>query len=217
MTLLSVNVGKPKPLDVGNRTTPSAIDKNPVLGPVMLSKKGLAGDGVGSPGVHGTPDQAAYAYSFAHYAYWANELGREDFTHGQFGENFTLHGMLEEDVCVGDLYRVGEALVQITKPRGPCFKLAAWLGQDQKTFVARFLATRRIGFYLRVIEEGFVCAGDAFGKTDADPVRLSVGETIRLMHEDPADPGGMKRALENGALSDDVRKHLNRRLEKIRA
>jgi MOSC domain-containing protein YiiM len=143
-------------------------------------------------------------------------LERGDFAYGQFGENFTLDGMLEEDVFIGDRYRVGAALVQITKPRGPCHKLAAWLGQDRKTFVARFLATRKIGFYMRVLEEGLVCAGDGFEKIDADPVPVSIAEAIRLMHEAPADPGGMERALENRSLTGDVRDKLIRRLDKIR-
>ena len=120
----------------------------------MLRTTNLDGDGQADLQAHGGTYKAAYVYSYDHYAYWSEALERDDFSYGQFGENFTVQGMLETDVLIGSIYRLGGALVQVTQPRVPCFKLAHKMGIP--TFVKTFMQAERTGFYLRVLEEGEV-------------------------------------------------------------
>jgi MOSC domain-containing protein YiiM len=180
MKLLSVNVGLPREITHQGRVLSTGIFKQPVAGTVFLRRTNLDGDRQADLRVHGGADKAAYAYPFEHYSFWAAETGREDFTHGQFGENFTVTGLLEEDVCIGDVLRIGEARVQVTQPRTPCFKLGIRMGDDG--FPARFAAANRTGFYLRVIEEGSVAAGDAIERIERAADSMSVREVFRLRH-----------------------------------
>jgi MOSC domain-containing protein YiiM len=130
--------------------------------------------------VHGGADKAVYAYPFEHYAFWETETGRKDFVHGQFGENFTITGWLEDAVCIGDEFRIGETRVQVTQPRSPCFKLGIRMNDDQ--FPVRFAAANRTGFYLRVLQEGKVSAGDLIDRVAHDPNSLCVRDVFRLRH-----------------------------------
>jgi MOSC domain-containing protein YiiM len=160
----SVNVGLPVPLETSKGRVLSAIGKRPVAGRVAVHPLGLDGDAQADLAVHGGPEQAVYAYPLEHYAAWAAELGvpagGDGFPRGWFGENLTVQGALETDVHIGDTFRAGTALLQVTKPRSPCFKLAATMGHSD--FAKRFLASGRTGYYLRVLTEGEVGAGDAF-------------------------------------------------------
>ena len=122
-----------------------ASTNQPVAGPVSLKRLNLAGDGQGDLKNHGGEYQAVYCYPHEHYAYWATELARDDFAFGQFGENFTTQGLLENEVCIGDTFRIGEAIVQVTQPRVPCYKLADKLGIPG--FDKTFLRANRSGFY----------------------------------------------------------------------
>ena len=213
MKILSLNIGKPKPLDVGDKIVPSAINRTPVTGPVMLRRSGLDGDACASK-IHGPPDGAVYAYSFSHYAFWAQELDRDDFTYGQFGENFTVEGMLEDTMYIGDEYRIGDASVMITGPRGPCYKLAAWLNQERKSFIQRFIDTRRLGFYMRVLEEGAVKTGDTFVKYQTHPMGLSITDLAQLRYGKTIDRDGIEQALQNPGLAEEDRKALASRLKR---
>ncbi len=213
MKILSLNIGIPKPLDVGDKIVPSAIDRHPVTGPVMLCKSGLEGDRCASK-MHGAPDGAVYAYSYAHYDYWAQELERDDFSYGQFGENFTVEGMLEDEMFVGDEYRIGDATVMITGPRGPCYKLAAWLNKDRKSFIQQFLDSGRLGFYMRVLEEGAIEAGDSFKKCQPHPMALSITALTRLRYDKTLDRDGIEQALQNVGLAAEDRKALTSRLQR---
>ncbi|MBD0253785.1 MAG: MOSC domain-containing protein, partial [Rubrobacter sp.] len=154
MKLLSVNVSPPKEVTKGDRTVTTGIFKEPVDGRVMLRTLNLDGDGQADLVGHGGIYKAAYAYSVENYDYWKRELGRTDFPFGQFGENFTVEGMLEDEIHVGDVFRAGGALVEVTQPRVPCYKLGIKMGL--RGFEKKFLASRRVGFYLRVLEEGDV-------------------------------------------------------------
>jgi MOSC domain-containing protein YiiM len=158
MKLLSVNVAQPHTLTFGKRKTRSAIGKHPVLGPVMLNPLNLEGDRQADLRVHGGPLQAVYVYPSEHYQFWKTELPENDLPYGVFGENFTTEGLLESDVRVGDQFRVGGAIVVVTKPRTPCFKLEMTLGQPG--FIQRFYSRGRSGFYLSVAQPGLVQAGD---------------------------------------------------------
>jgi MOSC domain-containing protein YiiM len=176
MRLVSVNVSLPRDFPWQGRLVRTGIVKEPVKGPVYLHRLHLDGDGVADPRYHGGPDKAVYAYSFEHYAYWAGVLGRHDMPFGQFGENFTVEGMLETDVRLGDVYSVGRARVMVTQPRTPCQKLGMKMGSLR--FVKEFSASGRIGYYLRVVEEGYLEAGDAITRVASDPARPTVADAF---------------------------------------
>jgi ferredoxin-NADP reductase/MOSC domain-containing protein YiiM len=159
----------------------------------------LDGDGQADLWGHGGTFRAVYVYSFENYAYWAHDLGRDDFTIGQFGENFTVEGMLEDDIHVGDIFRVGGALVEVSQPRVPCYKLAIKMGIEG--FQNRFLASGRIGFYFRVLEEGEVGAGDVIELVARDPQALTVREVNNLLYFDKKNLEGAAKALDVPALS----------------
>lgn len=179
--LVSVNVGLPAPLDTAKGRVLSAIAKRAANGRVAVRRLGLEGDGQADLAVHGGPEQAVYAYPHEHYAAWVAELGTptdgEGFPCGAFGENLTVEGVLETEVRIGDTFRAGTALLQVTKPRSPCFKLAATMGRPD--FAKRFLASGRTGFYLRVIAEGEAGAGDAFVLVSRDETAPTVLEDAR--------------------------------------
>jgi MOSC domain-containing protein YiiM len=177
MRLVSVNVALPRDFRFRGRTVRTGIFKEPVEGPVRLGRLGLAGDGVADPRYHGGPDKAAYAYPFEHYAYWKGVLARNDLGFGQFGENFTVEGMLETDVRLGDVYAVGSARVLVTQPRSPCHKLGMKMGSYG--FVPQFRASGRLGYYLRVLEEGTVEAGDTVTLVSSDRSQPTVAEESR--------------------------------------
>ena len=178
MTLISVNLGRPREVLHNGRLVNTGIFKFPVDGPVWLGRLNLAGDGQADLRVHGGEDKAVYLYPSEHYAFWTGELGRKDFLPGQFGENFTTGGLLEDKIGIGDVFRVGTAQVQVTQPRTPCFKLGIRMGDDQ--FPARFAAANRTGFYLRVLEEGRVTAGDAIERIERAADSMSVHDLFRL-------------------------------------
>ncbi len=158
MELLSVNVAQPKEVKYKGRDVETGIFKEPVEGCVMLRALNLYGDGQADLENHGGPFRAAYAYTYENYDYWRERLKLEDLPFGRFGENFTVTGMPEDVVQIGDVFSVGEAIVQVTQPRPPCFKLGIRMGMPH--FPKLFLASGRIGFYIRVLQEGLVGAGD---------------------------------------------------------
>jgi MOSC domain-containing protein YiiM len=212
MRLQSINVATPKRIEGANRKSTTAIYKQPVRERVMLRRLGLAGDGQADLRNHGGSFRAAYAYDAAHYGYWSQELGRNDMAPGQFGENFTVTGMDENDIHVGDVFRIGEALVQVTQPRVPCHKLTAKMGVAD--FQARFLRSNRSGFYLRVLEEGMVAAGDEFIPVHRDPDSLSVARVNALRFHDKDDLDGIARAWALAALSHDWKEAFQAMLNK---
>lgn len=198
MKLLSVNVSLPKTVSLDGRTYATGIYKRAVAGPVALNRLNLAGDGQGDRKNHGGEYQAVYCYPHEHYGYWATELARDDFAFGQFGENFTTEGLLESEVCIGDSYRIGGALVQATQPRVPCYKLAGKMGLPG--FDKTFLRANRSGFYLRVLEEGDVKAGDSIALISKDAIGMSVAEVNAALYLDKQ-PSQAERALQIEALS----------------
>ncbi len=212
MKLLSVNISIPKEITYQGRTTTTGIFKEPVTGRVILRTLSLDGDGQADLKNHGGLYKAAYAYSFEHYDYWKRELGRTDFPFGQFGENFTVEGMLDDDVHIGDVFRVGGALVEITQPRVPCFKLGIRMEFPQ--FPKMFLSSCRVGFYLRVLEEGEVGSGDVLERVTSEPEPMTVREVCRLLYFDAKNLDGAKRALRMKALSPGWRQSFQERLAK---
>ncbi len=202
MTLLSVNAARPQTVSIEGRTYSTGIYKIALEGPVWLGRLNLAGDGQGDIKNHGGQYQAVYCYPHEHYAYWSEQLGGDDFTFGQFGENFTTQGLLEHEVCVGDSLRIGGALIQVTQPRVPCYKLANKLGIPG--FDKTFLKANRSGFYAQVLEEGEVAAGDAIERVSRDPVGMTVAEVNAALLLDK-NPAAVKRALRLTALSPEWR------------
>ncbi len=198
MKILSVNVSQPKPVSINGRTYVTAIYKIARVGPVSLTRLNLEGDGQGDRKNHGGEYQAVYCYPQEHYATWATELARADFAFGQFGENFTTLGLLEDEVCVGDAFRVGGAVIQATQPRVPCYKLADKMGL--RGFDKTFLRANRSGFYVRVLEEGAVEAGDAIALINRDPIGMSIAEVNAALYLDK-EPAAAERALQIEALS----------------
>ena len=212
MKLISVNVSKPRDVAYRGKMVRTGIFKEPVKGRVWLRKLGLDGDGHGDPAVHGGIDKAVYAYPIEHYEHWMRELGRDELPFGQFGENFTVKGLLEEEVHIGDVFRIAGAQVQVTQPRVPCFKLG--LKMECSTFPKHFLASERSGFYLRVVAEGDVGVDDRIERIKIDSARLSVHEIHHLYYFDNLNRQGIERVLGVPALSDSWRESFEGFLDK---
>ncbi len=210
MRLVSVNVGRPRPVSYGDRQVSTGIYKEPVAEPVWVRRLNLDGDGQADLTVHGGVDKAVYAYPFEHYAYWEQELDRNDLMYGQFGENLTVEGLIEDAVHIGDVFRVGEALLQVSQPRSPCFKLGIRMGDDR--FVPRFTAENRTGFYLRVLEEGRVQAGDAIERVERAKDSINVRDAFRLRHGSGGTRAEYERAAQVDTLAPSWRAAFEKRL-----
>jgi MOSC domain-containing protein YiiM len=174
--VVSVNVGLPREVIWKGTRIQTGIFKGPVDRPVTISKLNLAGDRQADLTVHGGAEKAVYAYPAEHYEYWRNRLPDVPFSWGKFGENLTTEGLMEDALCVGDRLRVGSALLMVTQPRMPCYKLA--LRFDRDDMIKRFLTSQRSGFYFSVIEEGQVQAGSKVEILSRDPHRVAVGDIV---------------------------------------
>lgn len=214
MVIRSVNVGRPRPLAVGDRTVLSGIVKEPVSGRVAVDPTNLDGDGQADLTVHGGVDKAVYAYPLEHYAHWRSALGRADLVPGFFGENLTTEGLLEDDVLVGDVLRIGSALLEVSQPRVPCFKLLARMGDPG--FAKPFLTSGRVGFYLRVLEPGELGAGDAITRERRGEGALSIRSATAL-RSDGAGVDDLARAAATPALADVWRESFAARVERLRS
>ena len=172
MKLISVNVGLPRLFSWQGQTFKTGIFKKSVSARVMLRRTNLDGDRQADLSVHGGPDKAVYAYPSEHYEFWKEELPGHDFAWGALGENFTTEGLLETKVSAGDRYRLGSAVVKVTTPRLPCFKLAAKFQPDE--IIDPFIRSGYCGFYFSVVEEGEVGAGDEFHFLGGETPTLTV-------------------------------------------
>ena len=214
MKLLSINVSKPKPIQYGGKTVQTGIFKEPVSGTVMLREKNIDGDGQGDLRVHGGTYKAIYGYPFEHYTYWQQTLGRDDLTYGQFGENLTVEGLLENAVHIGDVFQIGTTVkLQITQPRVPCFKLAYKMGLPE--FPKQFLESRRVGFYFRVLEEGEITAGDAIACIEVASNPMSVTEIVNLRYFDRDNHQKIAEARAQPALSPSWKRDFTKILKSI--
>ncbi len=212
MTLKSVNVSMPRDVEHEGKAVTTGIFKTPVDDRIMLRRLNLEADGQADLWGHGGAFRAVYAYAHENYAHWERELGRSDFTVGQFGENFTVEGMLDGEICIGDVFRIGGALVEVSQPRIPCYKLAIKMGSDG--FQNRFLESGRVGFYLRVLEEGEVGTGDAIELIRRDSQRLTVTRVSNLLFFDKEDLDATRQALQIPALSHGWKGSFRERLDK---
>jgi MOSC domain-containing protein YiiM len=203
MKVVSVNVGLPREVLWHGRPVTTGIWKEPVAGRVPLRALNLDGDRQADLRVHGGPEKAVYAYPSEFYELWSRERPELEFGPGVFGENLTTAGLPDGDVHVGDRFGVGTAELVVTQPRLPCFKLGLKLGRDE--FVTEFLERGLLGFYLAVVREGDVGAGDPIVALERDPRAFPVTEVARLYAVDRDDVEGMRRAAEHDALPESWR------------
>jgi MOSC domain-containing protein YiiM len=207
----SLNVGSPRPVEWRGRRIMSGIYKAPIEGRVPLRRLNLEGDRQADLSVHGGVDKAVYVYPSEHYPFWRRELELAELPWGSFGENLTTAGWWEDEVHIGDRFRVGTAEVVVTQPRLPCFKLAMKFDRDD--LVERFLESGRPGFYLAVLEEGEVAAGDAMERIHEDEQRVTVVDLVRLyVDRGSADQDLLRKAVQVEALPESWRDHFRKRL-----
>jgi MOSC domain-containing protein YiiM len=211
MKLLSVNVGRPRLVSYNGEPVSTGIYKEPVEGRVMLRTLNLDGDRQADLSVHGGISKAVYAYPVEHYQFWKTEFPEMTLPYGMFGENFTVQGFSEDEVNVGDRFRVGDAEVMATEPRLPCYKLGIKFGRAD--IIKRFLQSRRTGFYLSVLREGMVGAGDEFHVIDGERSGVSIAEVTRLYAFEKDDMEALRRVVKLEALSESWRKHFSKQLE----
>jgi ferredoxin-NADP reductase/MOSC domain-containing protein YiiM len=197
--LLSVNVGLPKDVEWDGRTVHTGIWKSPVDGPQMVRRLNIDGDGQGDLQGHGGVNRAVYVYQIESHHYWAKFLNRHDFSYGQFGENFTVEGLADDEVCIGDRYRIGSALFEVSQPRVTCYRLGVRLNEPQMP--ALLVGHHRPGFYFRVIEEGKVEAGDTIERAARGPEAMTVAEIDGLLYLPHKARRDLERALRIPALS----------------
>lgn len=213
MRVCSVNVSPlvSRPKDGGVITT--GVFKRPVTHPVAVRMLGLEGDAQADLKHHGGVHKAVYAYTLENLARWREELGRPELAPGAMGENLTTEGLDEADVCVGDRFRIGTAILEVSEPRTPCSTLA--MAMDDTSFPKTFLASGRTGFYLRVIAEGSLAAGQLITRLEREESgpRIPVGEVSRLMHRAPEELEGARRCLQIGSLGPTWRERFARRLQ----
>lgn len=211
MKLLSINIGKIREIDYQDRRVTTGIYKEPIQGSVQLSVLGVEGDVQVDRENHGGPDKAVYAYTIENYQHWQQDLNRAPFSYGQFGENCTVTGLMDDIVHIGDIFRIGTATLQVTQPRVPCFKLGVKMGE--KGFVGKFRCSGRVGFYLRVLEEGTLEAGTSITRWIEDPARLTVCEAMKALEPGYHQKALLYKLLEISALSQAWRQDLQKRLE----
>jgi ferredoxin-NADP reductase/MOSC domain-containing protein YiiM/ferredoxin len=198
--LLSVNVGMPRDVEWQGRTVHTGIWKEPVPGRRMVRGLNVDGDGQGDLAGHGGEQRAVFVYQIESYHYWAEQLGRDDFAYGQFGENFTVQGLPDDEVCIGDRYRIGDAVFEVTQPRVTCYRVGIRMNEPQMP--ALLVSHRRPGFYFRVLEEGEVEAGDEIVKLTTGPEAMTVVEIDGLLYLPRHPRRSLARAVRIPALSE---------------
>lgn len=198
MKIVSVNVGLPREVVWKGITVRTAIFKKPVTGAVTIGELNLSGDQQADLAVHGGSEKAVYAYPVEHYEYWRQHLPDDALSWAAFGENLTTAGLAEDKLCIGDLLRAGSAVLRITQPRMPCYKLQVKFNRDDMT--QRFLLSGRTGLYLSVIEPGDVTAGSEVKILARDPDAVTVSDIVRLYLGLTRDPQLLRRATNIGSL-----------------
>lgn len=198
--LISLNVGLPREVTWNGNTVRTAIWKLPVNGRRMVRKLNIDGDAQADLAGHGGEQRAVFVYQMDSYHYWESSLRRDDFDFGQFGENFTVEGLADNEVCVGDSYRIGDAVFEVTQPRVTCYRVG--IRMNEPRMPALLVTHRRPGFYLRVLQEGEVGAGDGIVKIADGPEQITVAEIDALLYLPGHSRGQLERALRIPALSE---------------
>ncbi len=215
MKLISLNVGLPRIVLRDDEPVSTGIFKEPVAGPLILRTLNLDGDRQADLSVHGGPSKAVYVYPSEHYDYWKQELPEMDLPWGMFGENFTTEGLSESELNIGDKFSIGSALVMVTEPRMPCYKLGLRFGRAD--IIKRFLIGERTGFYLAVLQEGEVSPGDQFQLLEKDGGGVRVSDITRLYVRDKGNTALLRRAIAVKALPEGWKTYFQQRLEKLSA
>ncbi|AJS60431.1 MOSC domain-containing protein [Paenibacillus sp. IHBB 10380] len=203
--IVSVNVGKPVTVEYKGKPLQTGIYKQQVEGNVFVGSEQMTGDGQADLVHHGGLDKAVCAYPYEHYSHWEKELDRK-LDYSAFGENLTVMGLLETEVCIGDVYQVGEVVLQVSQPRYPCFKLSQKHGVTN--LPARVIETGYSGFYLRVLQEGYLSVTSTLTKLESHPAQLTIAEVLRLIvhgRDDVEQVERLKKAAELDVLASSLR------------
>jgi MOSC domain-containing protein YiiM len=207
---MAISVGRPQEVEWRGRRVQTSIFKTPVSRHVHVARDNVEGDQQSDLTVHGGRDKAVYVYPAEHYDFWRRELPGVELPWGAFGENFTTEGLLEDEVWIGDRYRVGTTELVVTQPRMPCYKLG--IRFDRPDMVKRFLHSRRSGFYLAVEREGEVGTGDLIERFARDETRLTVTDVVALYAADSANQSLLARASDHPSLPGAWRDYFRKRL-----
>jgi len=213
MKIISLNVGLPRLVLRDGEPVSTGIFKEPIDGRVMMRTLNLDGDRQADLSVHGGPSKAVYVYPAEHYDFWKRELPEMDLPWGMFGENFTTTGLLETEINIGDKFRIGTAEVMVTQPRMPCYKLGLKFGRAD--IIKRFLQSERTGFYLAVLKEGEVGAGDELEPLARDVHDVRVSDITRLYTREKHNETLLRRAIAVEALPEGWREYFQHQLEKL--
>jgi len=211
MKIISVNVGLPRLVLRNDEPVSTGIFKEPVAGRVMMRRLNLDGDRQADLSVHGGPEKAVYVYPSEHYDFWKHELPDMDLPWGVFGENLTTTGLFETEINIGDKFRIGTAEVMVTQPRMPCYKLGIRFGRAD--IIKRFLVSERSGFYLSVLKEGEVGAGDEFELIEKNAAAVRVVDVTRLYSSERENVDLMRRAIATEALPESWREYFQKRMD----
>ena len=211
--ILSINVSLPKEIDFEGQKVTTGIFKEPIEGRIMLRTLNLDGDKQADLTVHGGPDKAVYAYPIEHYEFWRKVYPDMEMPNGMFGENFTIEGLMESEVSVGDAFEIGSSKVIATQPRMPCYKLGVKFGRMD--VLKKFLASGRSGIYFKVLEEGEVGAGDSIVRIKNDTNRVGIGDIVRLYASDREDIKTMLRAVKVEALPEGWKHYFYEQIRRV--
>src|ERR1700729_2081950 len=198
-TLVSVNVGMPKNVPWDGKNVFTGVFKDPVSNKRRVGKLNIEGDGQGDRAGHGGEQRAVFVSQIDSYRYWERELGRDDFVYGQFGENFTVDGLGDDEVCIGDRYQIGSAIFEVTQPRVTCYRVG--IRMNDSRIPALLVSHHRPGFYFRVLQEGDVQAGDEIIKLGSGPEQMTIADVDALLSLPGHTRQGLLRALRIPALS----------------
>lgn len=213
MRIISVNIGEPRIIIWRGKEVKTGIYKYPVSKPIVLETEDVKNDHVIDRRVHGGADKACYAYSFDHFSFWKNLYPNVDFHYGIFGENLTVEGLNEADILVGDVFQIGEVLVQVTQPRQPCFKLGVRFGSQK--MIRQFVDSGFPGVYFRIIKEGQVKTGDDFKLLERkSEEKISVQKVFELLYTNEFQKEEITKAINNPFLAESCRKDLLKRWNK---
>ena len=210
MRVVSVNVGKPREVEWKGKIVLTSIFKEPVTGRVAMRRLNLDGDRQADLSVHGGPEKAVYVYPAEHYQFWRNEFPNMELPWSMFGENLTVEGLQEDTVNIGDQFRIGSARVVVTQPRMPCYKLGIKFKRDD--ILKRFLVSGRSGFYLAVLEEGEVEAGDPITLIKRNENGVTVADITRLYTSDKHNMAALRKAVAVEALPEGWREYFYERI-----
>lgn len=213
MHIQSVNVAMPRVIEYRGEEVLTGIYKRAADGPRLVRRLNIDGDGQADPSVHGGVDKAVYAFPAEHYDCYCELLGHDAYEPGQFGENLTTEGLLETEVRIGDRYRAGDVLFEVSQPRSPCYKFAIRMGTARA--LALMIDSARTGFYLRVLSEGHICAGDRIEPEFCNPDAPSVEEVHRLYYLDRKNLAALRRAVECQTLARAFKDEFAARLRKL--